>query len=182
MDRLAPYSVPADNPFVMGGGRPEIWAYGLRNPWRWSFDRETGDLWLADVGQRVWEEIDVVVKGGNYGWNIREGAHDFRRASPGSGPGPLIEPVAEYSHRDGCSVTGGFVYRGRKLPTLRGNFIYGDFCNGNVWATRLSANGTGQTEKLFQIDARIGAFAQGNDGELYILDHASGRILALVPG
>lgn len=176
VDRGAPYAVPDDNPFVAGGGRAEIYAYGLRNPWRWSFDRETGDLWLADVGQNRWEEVDQITAGGNYGWNRREGAHEFERTSAASSD--LIEPVAEYSHNLGCSVTGGFVYRGKALPDLTGWFVYGDFCSGRIWATRPD----GQTLELLRVGLSIAAFAQDAEGELYILDHGRGRIARLVPG
>ena len=128
-----PYVAPRDNPFASDGrGRPEVWAYGLRNPWRFSFDRETGDLWAGDVGQNQFEEIDVVRAGANYGWNTMEGAHCFERSvCDQSG---LTLPVAEYSHAQGCSVTGGYVYRGSAVPSLAGWYVYGDFCTGRIWA------------------------------------------------
>ena len=127
--------VPSDNPFVnVSGARPEIWALGLRNPWRFSFDRATGDLWIADVGQDTYEEVNfqpASSRGGeNYGWNFMEGAHCYRS---GCGMDGLALPVAEYSHAEGCSVTGGFVYRGRSFPGLRGIYIYADFCSGFIW-------------------------------------------------
>ena len=131
-----PYAIPPDNPFADGGGRPEIWAYGLRNPWRFSFDRETGDLWAGDVGQNEWEEIDIIQRGGNYGWNILEGDHCFSPRDNCDREG-TIPPVWEYS-LDGtpCSVIGGYVYRGDAIPWLRGAYIYGDFCSGKVHALR----------------------------------------------
>ena len=128
------YTVPADNPFAAGGGRGEIWAYGLRNPWRFSFDTATGALWLADVGQDSYEEIDVVTRGANYGWNIMEGMHCYN-ASRCDMTG-LTYPVAEYDHTEGCSVTGGFVHRGA-APDLSGVYFFGDYCTGRIWGLRL---------------------------------------------
>ncbi len=129
------YAIPKDNPFVSRkGARPEIWAYGLRNIWRMSFDRETGELWAGDVGQNLWEEIDILVAGGNYGWNIREGKNPF--GPKGAGPHKnLIEPIWEFHHAvDGKSITGGGVYRGKKLPELQGAYLYADYVSGRVWA------------------------------------------------
>ncbi|MFM1823168.1 MAG: Soluble aldose sugar dehydrogenase YliI precursor [Planctomycetota bacterium] len=129
------YAVPSDNPFVgREGAKPEIWAYGTRNIWRMAFDPKTGDLWAGDVGQNIWEEVDLIVKGGNYGWNAREGAHDFKG---GKGEPPFIEPVVEYSHREGMSITGGRVYRGAASPALDGVYIYADFISSNVWGIRM---------------------------------------------
>jgi len=129
------YAVPADNPFVgKEGVKPEIWAYGTRNIWRMAFDPKTGDLWAGDVGQNEWEEISLIVKGGNYGWNAREGFHPFAR---GRGEGPFIDPVVEYGHREGLSVTGGVVYRGTQIEGLDGVYIYGDFVFGTVWGIRM---------------------------------------------
>jgi CubicO group peptidase (beta-lactamase class C family)/glucose/arabinose dehydrogenase len=135
-DGERPYAVPRDNPFVdTAGARGEIWAYGLRNPWRFAFDRQTGLLWCADVGQDLWEEIDLIVKGGNYGWNLREGVHKF--GSKGVEPRPeLIEPIWEYHHEVGKSITGGHVYRGQKLPELQGCYLYADYVSGKVWALK----------------------------------------------
>ncbi len=129
------YAIPKDNPFVgRKGARPEIWAYGLRNIWRMSFDRQTGELWAGDVGQNLWEEIDILVSGGNYGWNIREGKNPF--GPKGAGPHKnLIEPIWEFHHAvDGKSITGGGVYRGKKLPELQGAYLYADYVSGRVWA------------------------------------------------
>jgi len=140
VDAASPYAVPPDNPFAgQAGARGEIWSYGLRNPWRFSFDAETGAMWIGDVGQDSWEEIDMepVGQGGrNYGWNRMEGTHCF---PPGlsCNPAGITLPVAEYDHGVGCSVTGGFVYRGVELPELRGTYFYGDYCTGIVRSLRL---------------------------------------------
>ena len=166
VDRGTPYAVPNDNPFSGGGGRPEIFAYGLRNPWRFSFDRQTGDLWAADVGQNAWEEIDIVKRGGNYGWRVMEGTHCFLPRD-GCGRGGLIPPVAEYGHDKGrCSITGGYVYRGSRLPALRGVYLYGDFCSGEIFAL---AEGTQKI--LLTTGLRIASFGQDQDGELYVVGH-----------
>jgi len=170
------YRIPPDNPFADGGGRPEIFAYGLRNPWRWSFDRDSGALWLADVGQNAWEEINVVVRGGNYGWNLREGAHCY--SGDCRQPG-LIDPLAEYSHDQGCSITGGYVYRGRALPALRGVYLYGDFCSGRIWGLSAGADGKHVSKVLLESGLNIASFAQGNDGEVYVID-LGGRIFRVV--
>jgi quinoprotein glucose dehydrogenase len=129
------YGIPKDNPFVNHErARSEIWAYGLRNVWGMSFDRETGTFWAADVGQDLWEEIDLIVKGGNYGWNLREGKHKFKN---GADPRPdLIEPIWEYHHDVGKSITGGMVYRGKKFPELVGCYLYADYITGKLWALR----------------------------------------------
>lgn len=168
-----PYAIPPDNPFATGGGRGEIFAWGLRNPWRWSFDRETGDLWAGDVGQDEWEEIDLITAGGNYGWNRREGGHPFGDAREAA---DLTDPVAEYSHRRGCSVTGGYVYRGSAAPQLQGVYLYGDYCGGVIWGMR---GADGEPQIVAQTGLLIGSFAQGLDGELYALDHRRGGIYRL---
>lgn len=133
------YAIPKDNPFVgRSDARGEIWAYGVRNIWRLAFDRETGALWAGDVGQNLWEEIDIITRGGNYGWNLREGAHSF--GTKGVGPREdLIEPVWEYDHEVGKSITGGVIYRGKKLPGLSGAYIYGDYISGRLWALKYDA-------------------------------------------
>ena len=142
-------------------------AYGLRNPWRFSFDRETGELWAGDVGQARWEEIDIIKRGLNYGWRLMEGFHGF---SIGGGDRSGLElPVIEYGHKDGCSVTGGYVYRGARLPSLFGAYIYGDFCSGKIWA--IEHDGTQVTDHKLIVDSdlRISAFGEDRAGELYIL-------------
>lgn len=176
----APYGIPPDNPLVEGGGLPEIYAWGLRNPWRFSFDRETGELFAGDVGQNAWEEIDIIVKGGNYGWKIREGAHCFGASScPSAG---LVEPIAEYRNPEaGRSITGGFVYRGKALPKLAGTYLYADFISGTLWGLSKSTSGTYEPRVLIEsTGALISSFGEGHDGELYALDYGAGTILKIV--
>ncbi|MBM4134915.1 MAG: PQQ-dependent sugar dehydrogenase [Nitrospira sp.] len=164
VDRGSPYTIPPGNPFARSGARPEIFAYGFRNPWRFSFDRHTGELWVADVGQDKWEEIDVVRAGGNYGWRIMEGRHCFipRQGCPTTG---LIPPVAEYRN-DGsrCAVIGGYVYRGTKIPALQGIYLFGDYCSGEVFGLR-----NGLQSVLLSAGRQISSFGQDRDGELYVL-------------
>ena len=169
-----PYSVPGDNPFVGSDGRSEIWAYGLRNPWRFSFDRETGDLWAGDVGQNQWEEIDLIERGGNYGWNVLEGNHCFRPRDNCDTTGKA-PPVWEYS-LDGapCSVIGGYVYRGDAIPWLRGAYVYGDFCSGEVFGLRYVDGAALEHKRLIGTDLSIMSFAEGNSGEIYLLSQKSG--------
>jgi len=164
------YGIPSDNPFAQGGGRGEIYAWGLRNPWRWSFDRKTGDLWLADVGQGEWEEVDRVVRGGNYGWNLREGAHCYSGDCNQAG---LIDPVAEYSHAEGCSITGGYVYRGKRIKNLRGAYLYADYCSGKLWGLTMQDDAY-QSRLLLDSDLNVSSFGEGNDGEVYVIDHRGG--------
>jgi glucose/arabinose dehydrogenase len=170
VDHGRPYAIPPDNPFARRGGRPEIYAYGLRNPWGWGFDRQTGKLWLADVGQDRWEEVDIIQSGGNYGWNIREGRHCYAR-DPCELPG-LLEPELEYSHRQGCSITGGRVYRGRAVPELQGHFIYADYCSGRVWAYGI--DGRAPPRLIAELDINPSSFAEDRQGELYLTDLEGG--------
>ena len=171
----AGYTVPADNPFVgVEGARGEIWAYGLRNPWRFSFDRETGVLWLADVGQNRWEEIDLVKKGRNYGWNIMEGSHCFLLTA-GCDQSGLELPVWEYSLSSGnCSAIGGHVYRGKEFPSLMGAYVYGDFCSGKIWGLRYDVNPV--TEEMLLVDSGLSITSFGRDlaGNLYVLSRNAG--------
>ncbi len=177
-----PYAVPQDNPFVGElaangeAARGEIWAYGLRNPWRMAFDRETGELWAADVGQNDIEEVDLIVKGGNYGWNIREGDICYQ---PSSGceevaPDDLISPVASYTHRVGCSITGGYVYDGSRFPSLRGAYIFGDFCAGKIWALQRDGAEFAEPFELYSGTHVLPAFGQTLDGEVYVLTYSPG--------
>lgn len=178
-----PYGIPGDNPFVRGQERPEVFAKGLRNPWRFSFDRETGDLWLADVGQDRWEEVNVVRKGGNYGWRVMEGFHCFNLQEPCSKEN-FTSPVLEYDHQGGrCSITGGYVYRGRAVPALVGVYIYGDYCSGEVLAVRTAEGGRagGEPWLLLRTKAHISSFGEDDRGELYVLDH-EGAVYQLAPG
>jgi len=170
------YTIPDHNPFARGGGRGEIWAYGLRNPWRLNFDPETGALWAADVGQGEWEEIDRIAKGGNYGWNVMEGNHCFEPAS-GCDAAGLLPPRAEYGHDLGCSVTGGYVYRGSAMPELDGWYVYGDYCSGRVWAVN-TADDESAPVQLANTGATITSFAQDAAGELYLVtfDHGIRRL------
>jgi len=168
------YEIPADNPFVdTEGARAEIWAFGLRNPWRFSFDLETGLLWAGDVGQNLWEEIDIIAKGANYGWNIMEGFHCYS-PSTGCNQSGLTLPIVEYDHSQGCSVTGGYVYRGDQIASLQGYYIYGDYCSGEIWA--LAYNGSVVTENTLLVDSGLSITSFGEDlaGNLYILDQQGG--------
>jgi glucose/arabinose dehydrogenase len=173
----SPYAIPPDNPFAAGGGRPEIYAWGLRNPWRWSFDRVNGSLWLGDVGQDAWEEIDLVHNGDNLGWNLWEGSHCYKAGACRSEG--VVMPLAEYSHKLGCSVTGGYVYRGLDVPALYGQYLYGDFCSGTIWELD-SGNPRAGPRILLESGLRIASFAEGRDGELYLLDYAAGRIFRVI--
>ena len=174
LDLDGTYAVPPDNPFVGQGGsaRGEVWAYGLRNPWRFTFDRQTGDLWAADVGQDRSEEVDIIKPGRNYGWNIMEGLHCY--PLPGCNQQGLELPITEYGREGGCSVTGGYVYRGSRLPSLYGAYVYGDFCSGKIWALR--HDGAEVTEELLIVDSPLSISAFGEDlaGELYILSFDGG--------
>lgn len=178
------YKIPPGNPFAASsncaaGNCPEIYAWGLRNPWRWSFDPANGKLWLADVGQDAWEEVDQIINGGNYGWNIREGAHCFNAGSCAATG--LIDPLAEYDHSQGCSVTGGYVYRGSAIPALQGIYLYGDFCSGRIWGLD-DAPSPATTQVLIDNSGlTISSFAQAPDGEVYVLDHGGGGIYRVDP-
>ncbi|MFN7937288.1 MAG: PQQ-dependent sugar dehydrogenase [Bryobacteraceae bacterium] len=173
--------IPPSNPFPnTNGTRPEVWALGLRNPWRFSFDRATGDLWIADVGQDTYEEINLQPassRGGeNYGWNRMEGAHCFRAATCNTNG--LTLPVAEYTHTGGCSITGGFVYRGRNAPGLRGSYVYADYCNGRIWA--LERSGAQFSNRLLLNSGRnITTFGEDENGELYVGDASSDTIFRI---
>ncbi len=178
VDGALPFAIPPDNPFVGEPGvRQEIWAYGLRNPWRFSFDRLTGELYAADVGQNNWEEVDLVVKGGNYGWNIMEGAHCFPPSQIGCNTSGLVLPIAEYGRTEGRSVTGGYVYRGSRSTVFRGAYIFGDFASRRIWSLARSGSRWIRSEQLRSRSA-ISSFGEDEPGELYLVDY-SGTIFRL---
>lgn len=186
------YAIPADNPFLSRSeARPEIWAYGLRNIWRMSFDRQTGNLWAGDVGQDAWEEIDLINKGGNYGWNLREGKHAFpdgvRRLGNFQPADALIEPVIDYSHREGLSVTGGYVYRGQSNRRLQGVYVYADYATRVIWGLRYDRGAVTAHRKLAggAESAYITSFGEDAANELYAcafdrLDGGKGKIYRVV--
>lgn len=176
------YRVPPDNPFVdLPGARPEIWAYGFRNPWRMSFDREGGDLWLGDVGWELWELVHRIERGGNYGWSVMEGRQAVLPDAP-RGPTPISPPVVDHPHSEAASVTGGFVYRGDRLANLRGAYVYGDFQTGTLWGLRVDGGVVTWHEVLAETPLRLVAFGEDRSGELYLLDYEqTNRIYRLVP-
>ena len=178
VDTSAPYAIPADNPFRVGEGLPEIWAYGLRNPWGFAFDAKTGDLYLADVGQDAREEINYLPAAftdapANFGWNLFEGSLPYKPAA-GSTTGALTSPVFEYGHDQGCSVTGGVLYRGQALPAFQGVYVFGDFCSGLVWGLLRNSTGAWTAQVLFKTGLQISAFGVDESGEIYMLDLAGG--------
>lgn len=174
VDSAQPYAIPTDNPFATGGGLPEIWAYGLRNPWRFTFDRVTGDLYIADVGQNQWEEVDFIPAGApgglNFGWKFYEGSYPFESVAPLETS--FVFPVVEYSHAEGCSVTGGVVYRGHRLPAWQGIYLYGDYCSGRVWGLLRDTQNNWMSQVLFEGMGRITAFGEDEAGEVYLIDQA----------
>jgi hypothetical protein len=175
--------VPRDNPFVgVAGARPEVWAYGLRQPWKFSVDRAPGDLWAGDVGQDLWEMVILVRRGGNYGWNVREGNHPFQPWRK-AGPTLILPPVVEHSHAEARSITGGFVYRGSRLRELTGAYLYGDYDTGKVWALRYDHDGgrVAWHREIADSSLRIVGFGEDAAGELYLVDHMGGKIHRLVP-
>lgn len=187
VDSASPYAIPDTNPFwpntncVDGTGAmdcPEIYAWGFRNPWRFSFDSVTGELWVADVGENTWEEVNRVDAAMNYGWDEREGAHCFE--PPTGCATDNVDPITEYDHSVGNSVTGGFVYRGTAVPDLVGQYVFGDFGSGRIWVVAATAaQGTTPTE-IDDTALGISSFAQGADGELYVLDYGGGGIWQIV--
>jgi glucose/arabinose dehydrogenase len=185
VDSGKPYAVPADNPFVQAqGARAEIWAWGLRNPWRFSFDRLTGDLYIADVGQNAFEEVHFQAAGSaggaNYGWNVFEGNSCFNSNNCDSEG--FVPPVAVYAHSEGgCSITGGYVYRGAAFPNLSGLYIYSDYCTGNVWVLRGDDAGW-QNRLVTQFRINPTSFGEDEVGELYVVDGNGGVVYRVVEG
>ncbi|RAJ00292.1 glucose/arabinose dehydrogenase [Chitinophaga skermanii] len=186
----SPYSVPSSNPFVnQANVRPEIWAYGLRNPWRISFDKPTGRLFTGDVGQNQYEEVDIITKGGNYGWRIMEGYHEFNVPN-GADKSKLIEPIHEYDHKTGISITGGYIYRGKAIPALTGKYVFGDY-NGKTWTLTQSGNKWTRDDLNFQnkpnTNLAVLSFGEDEQGEIYVLTSSSdskgfkGAVYKLVP-
>jgi glucose/arabinose dehydrogenase len=182
------YLVPKDNPFVDDKRfRPEIWALGMRNPWRLSFDRKTGVCYTGDVGQNLYEEVHVLEKGGNYGWRIKEGFHDFK-GNERPLTGTLIEPVAEYGRDKGQSITGGVVYRGKRFPVLDGIYFYADYASGRFWGLKYDDGKTVANEELrVTINGQPtlnrvqpSAFGEDREGEVYVCDHSRGNVYVIV--
>ncbi|GAC1662846.1 MAG: PQQ-dependent sugar dehydrogenase [Candidatus Limnocylindrales bacterium] len=179
------YGVPADNPYASGaaGSKPEIWLTGLRNPWRFSIDRATADLWIGDVGQNAWEEIDVqragAAGGTNFGWNRMEGTHCFQPAQGCAGPG-LTPPVSDYGHDLGCTVIGGNVYRGTAQPALVGGYVFADYCSGRIWAIDPVGSAYRAPIEVGRSGANPSTFGQDEAGELYVADITAGAVLRLV--
>jgi glucose/arabinose dehydrogenase len=183
------YRWPSTNPYVGRTGRNEIWQIGLRNPWRFSFDRANGNLWIGDVGQNSWEEIDRAVRtssgagrGVNWGWRVLEGFHCYNPSSGCSTSGKT-KPVLEYDHGGGrCSVTGGYVYRGTLVPALVGRYVFADYCSGEIFAVSTTATSPAAKTLLLNAPFTISSFGENASGELYVLDHAGGKLYAVVRG
>ncbi|MGH7518802.1 MAG: PQQ-dependent sugar dehydrogenase [Gemmatimonadales bacterium] len=188
LDGGAPYAIPPDNPFsAVAAARSEIWSYGLRNPWRFSFDRVTGDLYIGDVGQNEIEEIDVspaasgAGRGANYGWDVMEGRECFEPAT-GCDQSGLVLPAVQHDHGDGCSVTGGYVYRGSAIPALQGTYFYSDFCSGWIRSFRFAGGAATEQREWPALEAgNVTSFGQDDAGELYILT-AGGTVYRIVEG
>ena len=172
------YAIPADNPFASGGGSLEIWAYGLRNPWRFSFERGGTRLFAGDVGQDMWEEVDLITKGGNFGWRVMEGNHCFNPSS-GCDTSGKVAPIAEYSHTsDGIAVIGGYVYKGTAIPDLANAYVFGDL-NGKIWSLTEAPANTWTRTLLLSTGRTISSFGQDSAGEVYVVD-LNGSVLKLV--
>ena len=170
-DNDRPYSIPADNPFVdLSGARPEIWSFGFRNPWKFSFDRLTGDLWVGDVGWELWEMIYRVQRGGNYGWSVKEGRQSVHLEET-IGPTPILPPILDHPHSEAASITGGFVYRGTRLPELTGAYIYGDFQSGIVWGASFDGDKLLWKRELARTPLQLVGFGEDHAGEVYLLDY-----------
>ena len=172
------YRIPPDNPFRdVEGARAEIWAYGLRQPWKFTFDRASGDLWTGNVGQDLWEQVFLIRRGGNYGWSVMEGSHPFR-PDRSRGPTPFVAPIVEHDHAEFRSITGGYVYHGSRLAELRGAYVYGDYDTGKIWMLRYDRDTkrVGEHRELLDSTLRLVGFAEDHRGEIFLVDHVSGRI------
>jgi uncharacterized repeat protein (TIGR03806 family) len=179
VDSADPYAIPPDNPFAVSGGAPEIYAWGLRNPWRWSFDRADGStLWAGDVGQGSWEEIDLIARGGNYGWRCYEGREAYNTTGC-LGPGAYDFPVAVYGRDEGRSVTGGYVYRGGDIAFLQGTYVFGDFATGRIWGLSQQAAAWQRVTLLENSGLNISSFAEDTRGEMYVVDYGRGGLYRL---
>lgn len=185
VDGGSPYGIPADNPYADGAnGAPEVWAIGFRNPWRYSFDKQTGDLFIGDVGQNAIEEVDFqkagTGAGANYGWNVTEGRGCYRGDCD---PSQFVLPVAQYTHSEGgCSVTGGYVYRGAAYPTLQGIYLFGDYCSGKIWGLQQNASGEWAQGELLQSGLQISSFGEDEAGELYITSLGDNGLYRITAG
>ena len=178
-----PYNIPKTNPFIGNeGALPEVWAFGLRNPWRFSFDSSTGDLYIADVGEDKWESVHFQPAksngGENYGWNIMEGLHYYKLPN-GFNTDVLTLPVLEYGHDKGCSITGGYVYRGKQFPSIVGTYFFADFCSGTIWGLKRGNNGIWEWAKFLETPLSISSFAEDDKGEIYVLDFTKGVVYHL---
>jgi glucose/arabinose dehydrogenase/mono/diheme cytochrome c family protein len=184
VDHPAPgkgYAVPKDNPFLqIKGARPELWAFGLRNPWRMSLDRETGNLWVGDVGQDLWEMIHVIQRGGNYGWSVYEGSHPFQLQRK-LGPAPVLKPIFEHPHSEARSITGGPVYRGMRFKDLRGAYVYGDYATSKIWGLRYEGGKVTWQRELAVTRMQIVGIGLDQAGDLLFVDHGGGALARLEP-
>ncbi len=184
VNTASPYAIPLDNPFVDDPTvRDEIWAIGLRNPWRYSFDRLTGDLYIGDVGQNKYEEVNLqpaASSGGkNHGWPIMEGSHCYPDDAGQCDQAGLSQPVLEYDHSQGCSITGGYVYRGQAYPVLHGVYLFGDYCSGRVWGLARDIDGGWEVVEFLQQNLRISSFGEDESGELYLMAMDQGVLYRL---
>jgi glucose/arabinose dehydrogenase len=175
------YAIPSDNPFASGGGLPEIWAYGFRNPWRFSFDPSTGRLFAGDVGQANWEEVDLDTGGGNYGWNVMEGTHCYPPSVTNCNMTGFVAPIAEYGHvaTGGISIIGGYVYHGSAIAGLEGTYVFGDLSTGHVWGLKQDAMLDWRMTPILTHNITVSSFGQDAAGELYLLDYGNGDVLRL---
>jgi glucose/arabinose dehydrogenase len=175
------YAIPSDNPFASGGGLPEIWAFGFRNPWRFSFDRSNGRLIAGDVGQANWEEVDLITRGGDYGWSVMEGNHCYPPSVTTCDTAGLTLPIAEYGHdgSGGSAIIGGFVYHGSAIAGLEGTYVFGDLSSGRVWGLKQDAMMNWRMTQILTHNLTVSSFVQDAAGELYLLDYGNGAVLRL---